>query len=243
MENLESKTIANIVSENIRTADVFKKYGIDFCCGGGITLNKACEKHSLNRDELINEIHAAGKAPGRDHDYKSWSPGFLSEYIQYTHHTYVREALSLLDQYMVKVVKVHGSHHTALYEIDDLYTAIAGELKQHMMKEEQILFPYIKQMERAIEEGAMIPMAHFGKINNPIQVMNQEHEKAGNLMASIKDLSNNYTPPEWACNTFKALFAKLEEFEQDLHLHVHLENNILFPKAIELEQRINKNRE
>lgn len=243
MENLESKTIADIVSENIKTADVFKKYGIDFCCGGGITLNKACEKHQVDRDALIKEINAAGIIHNRQNDYKSWPPGFLAEYIQHTHHAYVREALNLLDQYMAKVVKVHGAHHTALYEIKELYAAIAGELKQHMMKEEHVLFPYIKKLEMANEEGAILPAAHFGTVRNPIQVMNQEHENAGDLMARIKVLSNNYTAPEWACNTFKALYAKLDEFEQDLHLHVHLENNILFPKAIELEQRINKGSE
>lgn len=240
MENLESKTVADIVSANIKTADVFKKYGIDFCCGGGITLDKACEKHKVDRDVLIKEIHAAEKKSGRDHDYKSWSPGFLADYILNTHHTYVREALGLLDQYMAKVVKVHGGHHAPLLEIQELYAAIASELKQHMMKEEQILFPYIKKLEDAITGGGLPPGSHFGTVRNPIQVMNQEHENAGDLMSRIRVLTNNYTPPEWSCNTFKALYAKLLEFEQDLHLHVHLENNILFPKAIELEQRFNK---
>ena len=243
MKNLESKTIADIVSENIKTADVFKKYGIDFCCGGGIIFKKTCEKHQVDRDELIKEINAAGKILDRQHDYKSWSPGFLAEYIQHTHHEYVREALNLLDQYMSKVVKVHAGHHPALLEIQELYEAVASELKQHMMKEEHILFPYIKKMESAISDAVKLPVAHFGTVRNPIQVMNQEHENAGDLLARIKVLSNNYTAPEWACNTFKALYAKLDEFEQDLHLHVHLENNILFPKAIELEQRINKGSE
>ena len=240
MENIANRTVADIVADNIKTAHVFKRYGIDFCCGGGITVEKACEKNKVDYGNLLAEIIATAGNADRQHDYKSWSPGFLADYIVNTHHTYVNESLNILDQYMEKVVRVHGQHHPPLLDIQQLYSAVAEELKQHMMKEERILFPYIKSLENAVTTHSTMPDVHFGTVKNPIQVMNQEHENAGDLLERINKLTNKYSAPEWACNTFKALYAKLDEFEQDLHLHVHLENNILFPKAIELESKFNR---
>ena len=148
--------------------------------------------------------------------------------------------MPLLLQYAERVAKVHGHHYTEVVEINRLFNIVAQELAAHMKKEELILFPFIKQLVKSDKEGIKVKTPHFGTVNNPIAMMEIEHENAGDILKEIKQLSNDYTPPESACNTFKALYAKLDEFEQDLHQHIHLENNILFPKAIALEQKNSK---
>ncbi|MBP9214694.1 MAG: iron-sulfur cluster repair di-iron protein [Chitinophagaceae bacterium] len=228
--------IAEVVSENIKAADIFKKHGIDFCCGGGISIAKACEKKNLNIDDIMSELKNLDNKILPSQNFNKWELDFLTDYIVNTHHAYVLEAIELLDAYSVKVAKVHGENHPPVLEIERLYNMVKMELLQHMQKEERILFPYIKQMVNSKNENCPLINSHFGTVQNPINMMQAEHENAGDVLKEIANLSMNYTPPEWACNTFKALYAKLDEFEQDLHLHVHLENNILFPKAIELEK-------
>ncbi len=228
--------VADVVSDNIKTADIFKKYGIDFCCGGGISIAKACEKKKVNLEELMNDLKSINSNLKPSQDFNKWELDFLIDFIVNTHHAYVREAFQLLDDYTSKVAKVHGAHHPPVLEIERLYVLVKAELLQHMQKEEHILFPYIKQMVLAKKENIPLTASHFGTVRNPISLMQMEHENAGDILKEIATLSMNYTPPEWACNTFKALYAKLDEFEQDLHLHVHLENNILFPKAILVEK-------
>lgn len=236
MNLTENKTVAEVVAENIKTAHVFKKHGIDFCCGGGITIEKACEKNHANYAVLKKELEDIDTVVSKAYDYNSWDLSFLVDHIQNVHHTYVEENIPLLVQYANKVAKVHGHHYAEVVEINKLFTEVANELTMHMKKEELILFPYIKKMVKAENEGIIAAKPHFGTVKNPIQLMEDEHENAGDVFKEIARLSNNYTPPENACNTFRALYAKLEEFEQDLHQHIHLENNILFPKAIQLEK-------
>lgn len=233
----EENTVAEVVVSNIKTAHIFKKHGIDFCCGGGVTLEKACLKNDVDYNLLKAEIEALDSEGGRSYNYNSWDLDFLIDHIINVHHTYVEENIPLLLQYANKVAKVHGHHYTELIQINKLVTDVANELLDHMQKEELILFPYVKQQVEAQKKGVEIAAPHFGTVNNPINVMEQEHEIAGDIFKEIARLTNNYTPPEGACNTFRALYSKLEEFEQDLHQHVHLENNILFPKAIELEKK------
>lgn len=235
---ISEKKIADIVASNIKTADVFKKHGIDFCCGGGISIEKACEKRNVDLDSLLKELNDIDSIVLPSQNFNKWEIDFLIDYIINTHHAYVLEAFELLDAYSQKVAKVHGEHHPAVIEIERLYSLVKSDLLMHMQKEEQILFPYIKQMIKARKENMPLPHAHFGSITNPINMMEEEHENAGDVFKEIANLTLNYTPPEWACNTFKALYAKLDEFEQDLHIHVHLENNILFPKAVELEKKL-----
>ena len=170
-------------------------------------------------------------------NYNNWELDFLVDFIVNTHHVYVTESLGLIDAYATKVAKVHGEHHPAVIKIQELFEIIAQDLSSHMKKEELILFPYVKRLAAANKANVGIDKAHFGSVNNPINMMEEEHEIVGNLFKEIAVLSSNYTPPEWACNTFKALYAKLDEFEQDLHIHIHLENNILFPKAIAMESK------
>lgn len=237
MKITEKKTVAEVVTENIKSAHIFKKHGIDFCCGGGITIEKACAKKEVDYSVLIEELSAIDKVTSNAYNYDNWDLSFLIDHIVNIHHSYVEENIPLLIQYANKVAKVHGHHYTEVVEINNLFTEVANELAAHMKKEELILFPFIKQLVKAKKEGATAPKPHFGTVKNPIQMMENEHENAGNIFKEIARLTNNYNPPEGACNTFKALYAKLDEFEQDLHQHIHLENNILFPKAIRLETK------
>jgi regulator of cell morphogenesis and NO signaling len=236
MNITEEKTVAEVVTENIKSVHIFKKYGIDFCCGGGISIEKACAKKEVDFTALKQELEAVDAVTSNAYNYDNWDLSFLVDHIINVHHTYVEENIPLLIQYANKVAKVHGHHYTEVVEINKLFTEVANELAAHLKKEELILFPFIKQLVKAEKEGTEVPKPHFGKVNNPINMMEEEHENAGNIFKEIARLTNNYNPPEGACNTFKALYAKLDEFEQDLHQHIHLENNILFPKAIQLEK-------
>ncbi|NVK53132.1 MAG: iron-sulfur cluster repair di-iron protein [Flavobacteriaceae bacterium] len=235
MENLDIKTVADVVTENIKTAHVFKKHGIDFCCGGGISIKKACEKNNVDFDTIVAELNQLENKTSYATDYNNWELDFLIDFIVNTHHKYVEENLTLLKQYGDRVAKVHGHHYTELLEIKDLIHEVSDELAAHMKKEELILFPFIKKLVQAIKNNTPIEKPHFGTVNNPIKMMEEEHDKAGDIFKRISELTDKYQTPEGACNTFKALYSKLEEFEDDLHQHVHLENNILFPKAIKLE--------
>ena len=239
MNITEENTVAEVVTNNIKTADVFKKYGIDFCCGGGISIKKACEKNNISYAELEKELSTINNPISNVNNYDAWKLVFLIDHIVNIHHKYVEESTQIILQYVAKVAKVHGHHYTEVLEINKLFNEVAKELASHMKKEELILFPFIKKLAKADKEGVIAAIPHFGSVNNPIKMMEEEHENAGDIFKEIKQLSNNYTPPKEACNTFKALYAKLDEFEQDLHQHIHLENNILFPKAIVLEQKNN----
>ena len=238
MKKLESKTVADLVTENIKTAHIFKKYGIDFCCGGGISIQKACEKANVDYELLAGELLNVDNSISRATNYNSWELDFLTDHIINVHHSYVEENIPLLLQYSERVAKVHGHHYTELLEIKELFREVSGELSAHMKKEELILFPFIKKLVLAKKEDTGLPTAHFGSVDNPIRMMEVEHEDAGEILRKIATLSNNYTPPEAACNTYRAFYAKLDEFEQDLHQHVHLENNILFPKSLQLEKEL-----
>ena len=240
MNITENNTVAEVVTYNIKTADVFKKHGIDFCCGGGISIKKACEKNNVTFSEIEKELANINNPSSNTYNYDSWKLDFLVDHIENIHHTYVEENTSLVLQYAAKVAKVHGHHYVEVVKVYELFSEVAQELASHMKKEELILFPFIKQLVKAKKEGVKANQPHFGTVNNPIAMMEDEHENAGDIFKEINKLTNNYTPPEGACNTFRALYAKLDEFEQDLHQHIHLENNILFPKAILLEKQNNQ---
>lgn len=240
MTTLQDKTVADVVTENIKAAHVFKKYGIDFCCGGGVSIKKACEKAEIDPVLVETEILNLENIKDRALDFNSWKLDFLTDHIINVHHGYVEESSPLLLQYSQRVNHVHGHHYTELSEIESLVKQVVQELAAHMKKEELILFPFIKKLVKAEREGTEVPPIHFGTVENPIKMMEAEHEEAGEILRKIAKLSNNFTPPQGACNTYKAFYSKLEEFEQDLHQHVHLENNILFPKALKLEKTLKK---
>lgn len=234
MNITETQVIGELVAQDYRAAEVFSKYGIDFCCKGGLTLREVCEKKKINLPELItnlNEITAL--VENSRTEYKSWPIDLLADYIEKKHHRYVVEKTPVIQQYLTKVTQVHGKAHPELAEILDNFNQSAQMLAAHMKKEELILFPYIRKMTIARENEVLVP--HFGTVENPIAMMKEEHNVEGERFRRISELSNGYTPPADACNTYRVTYSLLKEFEEDLHLHIHLENNILFPKAIKME--------
>ncbi len=231
------KQIGQFVADDFRTAAVFASYGIDFCCKGDRTVEEVCQKNNIDSDELLDKLIAVSISNNQQSiDYKSWPLDLLADYIEKKHHRYVEEKIPVLRQFLDKLCKVHGQKHPELLEITALFIGSSKELAAHMKKEELILFPFIKRMVKAKIDGSTIESPQFGTVANPIAMMKDEHENEGERFRTISELSNNYTPPADACNTYKVTFAMLDEFEKDLHLHIHLENNILFPEAIELEQ-------
>ncbi|MBK5193134.1 MAG: iron-sulfur cluster repair di-iron protein [Flavobacteriaceae bacterium] len=235
----KEKHIGKIVAEDYRTAQIFKNHKIDFCCQGNRSIEIVCENKSFTSEELIGEIEAMQQKHETSNDYKSWPLDLLADYIEKKHHRYVEEGFKVLIPYLNKLCKVHGGNHPELFEITKEFKESAVELGSHMEKEENVLFPFIRTLVQAKHENSEIEKPHFGTVENPVEMMMQDHEAEGERFRKIADLSNNYTPPEDACNTYRVSFALLNEFEQDLHLHIHLENNILFPKAIALEKELN----
>jgi len=239
IDNSEN-SIGEMVAEDYRKAEVFKKFGIDFCCGGKDSLDYTCKRKGIDVGEVKQALKKLDNRQTNhpSQDYNNWQLDFLCDYIMNTHHKYVNDALPQLDEYSSKVARVHGDFHPEVVEIDRHYREVANELRMHMQKEEGLLFPYIKQLVNAKRRGESIPTPPFGSVRNPIKMMEMEHESAGGALQAINELSRGYNPPDEACNTYKVFYAKLQEFEQDLHQHIHLENNLLFPKAIALEKDI-----
>ncbi|HEX9151627.1 MAG TPA: iron-sulfur cluster repair di-iron protein [Flavobacterium sp.] len=237
METLEKMTIGEYVAKDFRTAAIFSKHGIDFCCKGNRTIEEACDKKDIDTNGLLEQLNTVLSTKNDSAiDFKLWPLDLLADYIEKTHHRYVEEKTQLILPFLDKLCKVHGAVHPELFEINALFKGCAGELAQHMKKEELILFPFIKKMVKATLTDELLDQPHFGTIKNPIAMMMEEHEAEGDRFIKIATLTDNYTPPEDACNTYRVTFAMLEEFEQDLHKHIHLENNILFPKAADLEK-------
>ena len=236
------ETLGEIAAKDLRKAEVFKKYGLDFCCGGKKTVKEACAEKGLDVTKVEQELQTADKnvTGSRALPYNEWSLDFLAEYIANTHHSYVKKTIPDLRSYASKVASVHGGHHPELFSISQLTDDVCTELSSHMIKEENVLFPYIKQLVAAKNNGSQLQSAAFKSVQSPINMMEHEHEIVGNKLDQIRKLSKNYSLPEDACASYSYLFKTLDEFENDLHIHVHLENNILFPKALEIEKQLNK---
>jgi regulator of cell morphogenesis and NO signaling len=235
----ENQVIGELVAQDYRTASVFKKYGIDFCCQGNRTINDACKKKNIDTGPVLKDLDKVGQEYVESAtDYKSWPINLLADYIEKKHHRYVEEKILEIKPYLDKISRVHGARHPELFQIKEQFRAAAGELAAHMKKEEFILFPFVRKMMKAKTERLKVSAPHFGTVQNPVEMMMDEHSVEGERFSNIETLSNNYTPPEDSCNTYKVTFALLKEFEQDLHLHIHLENNILFPKAIAMEKEL-----
>jgi regulator of cell morphogenesis and NO signaling len=232
------ETLGEIATKDLRKAEIFKKYGLDFCCGGKKTVRQACAEKGIDATKVEEELQNAEVAAyTRPLPYNDWSLSFLADYIVNTHHSYVTKSLPELRTYATKVAKVHGAHHPELIPVRQLVEDINEELTGHMVKEENILFPFIKQLEASKINGKNLEPAGFGTVQNPINMMEHEHEEVGKNLEKIRVLTNNYALPEDACASYKLLFKMLEEFESDLFIHIHLENNILFPKALKLEKQ------
>ena len=226
---LKELTVGEIVANDLRTSTVFKNAGIDFCCGGKQTLADACKENKIEIAQLEKEIIEATQSTANEFmNFKSWEPGFLSDYIVNTHHKFVLKNLPELLFYTQKIADVHGENHPELVEIAGLFKQINNELVQHLKNEEEVLFPAIKEAVQSNSETAK------ATIKSEIERMFGEHEFAGGAMDHINAITNGYQVPADGCNTYQVAFHLLEKFEDDLHVHVHLENNILYPKALSL---------
>lgn len=236
-DNME--TIGDIVAKNFHAAEVFKKYGIDFCCQGNRSVRQACEEKGIDASVVEGELAQAttAGAPGAAvHNFTEWDLGFLADYVVNTHHKYVKKYLPELNQYSDKVARVHGGRHPELHTVDELVKQITEEFYSHMKDEEEILFPMVKVIEDAVENKTPYsPTESFEKV---VDRAESEHKDVGYALEEIRKLTKDYTLPEDACASYTLLFKMLEEFEGDTFTHIHLENNIMFPKAIELEKTL-----
>lgn len=239
MNATTEKTIGEMVADDYRTAAVFESFGIDFCCKGNKTIDEVCQSKGIYKNLLLKDLaNATDTETYNTLNYNTWTLDLLTDHIEKKHHKYIENKTPTIQQYLDKICIVHGKQHPELFQIKDLFNQSAGELAAHMKKEELILFPFVKKMAIAKQENKSAPVPPFGTVQSPINNMKHEHDTEGGIFRKIAELSNNYTPPTDACNTYKATFSLLKEFEADLHLHIHLENNILFPKSIEMEQSI-----
>ena len=237
MDAIAEKTVAEIALENPSGIRVFESLGIDYCCGGKRSLSEACARAQVDVDRILMLLEEA-RRDSLTSDSGEWSEKPLGELIHHIvqkHHAYVRRETPRLLGLLTKVVARHATAHPEVQSIEKLFVAIGQELSTHLMKEEQVLFPYIQRMEQSIQAGGGVPEAFFGTVKRPIANMIAEHDDAGALLSQIRILANEYIAPRDACPTFQALYRGLEEFERDLHHHVHLENNILFPGAVAME--------
>lgn len=237
-----AKTVREFATETPNAARIFEKLGIDYCCGGSKPLEAACLQAKVPVEDVLRSLEDAGTpsvtTAGEAADFQSACLTDLIEHILAVHHGYVKQEVPRLQRLLAKVVAVHCPGHPELAAVQRTFAALSSELLSHMMKEEMMLFPYIQKVEEAASYGTRAPQAPFGSISNPVHMMELEHESAGQALEEIRVLSGAYTPPESACFSYRTLYSALREFEADLHQHVHLENNILFPRAIALESQL-----
>jgi regulator of cell morphogenesis and NO signaling len=233
-----TQTVRQLATDLPNATRIFEQLGIDYCCGGGKSLQEACVQARLPVEDVLRSLEQ-GSAPTTTSeaglDFQLCSLHELASYIVDTHHSYVKQEIPRIQKLLAKVVAVHGKGHPELGSMAKVFAGLGDEMTSHMMKEEMVLFPYISELEAAIEERRRKPFAPFGTVSNPVQMMEMEHESAGNALRELRSLSSDYTPPQEACFSYRTLFSALEIFEKDLHQHIHLENNILFPRAEKLE--------
>lgn len=236
---VKESSLGEIAAKDIRKAEVFKKYGLDFCCGGKKTVKEACAEKGLDVTAVEQELQEADKNPEtRPMAFSEWKPDFLADYIVNIHHSYVLKSLPDLQTYGAKVAAVHGAQHPELIRVNTLIRLVASEMLDHMEKEEKILFPFIKHLQQAADTQTPVRRESFNTVLNPITMMESEHEMVGQHLAEIRSITGGYKLPSDACASYAFLFNKLQEFENDLFTHIHLENNILFPQALQLEKTL-----
>ncbi|MCH8254861.1 MAG: iron-sulfur cluster repair di-iron protein [Gemmatimonadetes bacterium] len=237
MNELEIQTVGQMVVERPQRSRVFDRLHIDYCCGGKRTLEEACTKRGLDLKTVIAELEAfdaEAEAQGDAVRPANLTMTELADDIERTHHAYLREELPRLGGLVKKVSAVHGQAHPWLTGLTSVYAELVAELEPHMLKEEQILFPLIRELDQA----TTTPSFHCGSVGNPIRMMEMEHQNAGAALDRIREMTTDYEIPEGACNSFRAMLSGLEHLEADLHLHIHKENEILFPKASEMEAKL-----
>ncbi|HET9840344.1 MAG TPA: iron-sulfur cluster repair di-iron protein [Candidatus Angelobacter sp.] len=234
-----ARTVRELAIEIPNATRTFEKLGIDYCCGGSRTLIDACQQARVPVERVVSELEQGSNfKPGAQSPEQEVANATLAQLIEHIvgkHHVYVKQELPRLQQLLKKVVAVHGAGHAELATIQQVFLGVSEELSSHMMKEEHILFPYIAALENAVSSGRPRPRPAFGTVTNPVHMMELEHDSAGAALKQISSLSSNYEPPAEACFSYRTLYAALKDFEADLHQHIHLENNILFPRAIAME--------
>jgi regulator of cell morphogenesis and NO signaling len=234
-----TKTVGEIAVEMPSATREFEKLGIDYCCGGSRTLRQACTEANISVDAALARLEES-LAATQSEVSQDWQKQLLADLIGHiatTHHTFVREESPRILALAAKVVGVHGKNHPELLQVQQVFSVLAEELRVHLMKEEQMLFPYISLMEESALAGEPAPPAMFGTVANPVRMMMQEHDGAGEALRSLRSVTSDYKVPEDACITYRTLYGALEGYEADLHQHIHLENNILFPRAIAMEAK------
>jgi regulator of cell morphogenesis and NO signaling len=229
------KTVREVAVEFPGATRIFEKLGIDYCCGGGKALDEACLAAGVSADDVIALLEEAGSTAAEARDWNAAPLSELVAHIVTRHHGFTREELVRVSNLLAKVCSVHGENHPELHRLHTVFQELKHELTSHMLKEEQVLFPYIENLETAVRRGEPMPTPFFGTVRNPVRMMMQEHDDAGQALRDLREVSSNYQVPADGCISFRTLYQALEEFERDLHQHIHLENNILFPRAAELE--------
>jgi regulator of cell morphogenesis and NO signaling len=231
------KTVRELALENPAATRIFEKLGIDYCCGGHKSLEEACHTANLDIHDVRKTLESAcDAAPAVQRDWQVAPISALIAHIKDTHHKYTREETGRLGPLFAKVCRVHGKNHPELFEISELFKGLAAELSAHLMKEEMILFPFLIAMESAVTGTAPVARAPFGSVQNPISMMEHEHDSAGNALRAMREASHGYCAPDDACVSYQTLYKALAAFEADLHQHIHLENNVLFPRAVAMER-------
>lgn len=234
------RTVRDVVLELPQATRVFEKLKIDYCCGGDKPLGEACANAGVKVENLERMLAEAGSDDVKGNGSLDFRTATLTELIGHIldkHHVYTKEEMVRLEALIQKVIDAHGENHPELLRLGSLFQQLCADLRPHMFKEEQILFPYIIEMETSALNQGSAPFAPFGTVNNPVRMMMMEHETVGELLCQLRALSSNYLVPPDACISYQTLYRALEAFEQDLHQHIHLENNILFPRAVEMEAR------
>ncbi len=239
MNMAADKTVRELALEHSTATRVFEKLGIDYCCGGNKSLEDACRASNLSIDQVIDSLEMAEQAAHAAQKDQNWQTEALADlvaHIENTHHKYTREEMARLVPLLDKVCSVHGKNHPELQQVRASFRGLVQELTTHMMKEEGVLFPYIVRMEEAVIQKEPVLPAPFGSVQNPVSMMEHEHDSAGKALRAMREGSSGYTAPGDACVSYQTLYKALADFEADLHQHIHLENNILFPRAVALEK-------
>lgn len=235
---LNNKTLGEIVKQDYDTAKVLYEHGLDFCCNGDRNIIIACKDKGINSDVLLKELENVLENKSKKEDIDLSDLNKIIDYILDKHHVYVRSESPFIISSLEKLIKVHDEKYHPLNSIHTLFSKIFSDMEPHMLKEEQIIFPYIKSLLEAQKSNKPRPRPFFNTVINPINKMISDHETAGNEIKELRELTKDFSVPEDACNTYRTTFAKLKEFESDLFHHVHLENNVLFPESIKLEKKL-----
>jgi regulator of cell morphogenesis and NO signaling len=235
-------TVREVALNTPGSTRLFEKLKIDYCCGGDRPLGEACAAVGVEVGDVMEMLSEVGQSTSPDDRVSNFQNASLSElttHILETHHVFTKSEIDRLERLIAKVIVAHGSNHPELIELGEAWQRLSADLKPHMFKEERVLFPYIMAMAQAADQNGIAPFAPFGTVNNPVRMMMFEHDTAGDILREMRKLTSDYKVPADACISYQTLYQALEDFEKDLHQHIHLENNILFPKALKLEQTLN----